>query len=56
MQRRGAPDWGSKASDKLLPTRGQGFTKAKNKLKKGSYSGGSIGLDSNSFKFTYDDE
>lgn len=56
LARLGRDDFGAKASQKLLQTRGQGFTKAKNKLKKGSYSGGTIGMESSSFKFVYSDE
>lgn len=56
VAKKGFADWGAKASEKLFVTRGQGFTKAKNKLKKGAYSGGTIGMESNSYKFTYDDE
>jgi hypothetical protein len=35
-------DWGRKAHEDLIVTRGKGFTKEKNKKKKGSYRGGFI--------------
>jgi hypothetical protein len=35
-------DWGRKAHEDLIVTRGKGFTKEKNKKKKGSYRGGRI--------------
>ncbi|PWN52966.1 hypothetical protein IE53DRAFT_311102 [Violaceomyces palustris] len=38
----GAGDWGAKASADLIVTRGKGFTKEKNKKKRGSYRGGEI--------------
>ncbi|PVV02459.1 hypothetical protein BB560_003083 [Smittium megazygosporum] len=44
-------DFGLKAHHDLIVTRGKGFTKEKNKKKKGSYSGGAITLGSNSIKF-----
>jgi len=34
--------WGAKASQDLIVTRGKGFTKEKNKKKRGSYRGGEI--------------
>ncbi len=53
----GAGDWGAKASADLIVTRGKGFTKEKNKKKRGSYRGGEIDANSShSIKFTYDDE
>lgn len=47
-----AGTWGEKASERLLQVRGKDFTKNKNKMKKGSYRGGSITLASGSYKFT----
>jgi hypothetical protein len=35
-------DWGRKAHEDLIVTRGKGFTKEKNKKKRGSYRGGFI--------------
>ena len=46
-----AGNWGEKANERLISVRGKDFTKNKNKLKKGSYKGGSISLSSGSFKF-----
>ena len=46
-----AGTWGEKASEKLLQVRGKDFTKNKNKMKRGSYKGGSITLASGSYKF-----
>ena len=46
-----AGDWGGMANDRLGQVRGKDFTKNKNKLKKGSYKGGSITLASGSYKF-----
>lgn len=46
--------YGFKAHQDLIVTRGKGFTKEKNKKKKGIYRGGVIGFASNSFK--YDDD
>lgn len=43
--------YGARASQDLLPTKGKGFTKEKNKKKRGSYRGGAIDFGSNSFKF-----
>src|SRR3569833_924173 len=37
-----AHDWGRKAHEDLIVTKGKGFTKEKNKKKKGSYRGGFI--------------
>jgi len=48
--------WGAKASADLIVTRGKGFTKEKNKKKRGSYRGGEIDQSSHSIKFQYDDE
>lgn len=44
-------DYGARASRDLLVTRGKGFTKEKNKKKRGSYKGGEITLKSHSIKF-----
>lgn len=52
----GAGDWGARANADLIKTRGKGFTKEKNKKKRGSYRGGTIDQGSHSIKFTYDDE
>jgi hypothetical protein len=46
-----AGTWGEMASEKLLQVRGKDFTKNKNKMKRGSYRGGSITLNSGSYKF-----
>ncbi|KAK3401966.1 SRP40, C-terminal domain-containing protein, partial [Sordaria brevicollis] len=35
-------EWGQKAHEDLIVTRGKGFTKEKNKKKRGSYRGGRI--------------
>ncbi|KAF8809114.1 hypothetical protein BYT27DRAFT_7136775 [Phlegmacium glaucopus] len=45
-------DYGQRAHEDLIVTRGQGFRKEKNKKKKGSYRGGEITMESHSFKFT----
>ncbi|SCZ97038.1 BZ3500_MvSof-1268-A1-R1_Chr4-2g06947 [Microbotryum saponariae] len=50
----GMSDYGAKASADLLVTRGKGFTKEKNKKKRGSYRGGDITMESHSIKFNYD--
>jgi len=47
-----ANDYGQRAHQDLIVTRGQGFRKEKNKKKKGSYRGGEITMESHSFKFT----
>ncbi|RPA79226.1 hypothetical protein BJ508DRAFT_211291, partial [Ascobolus immersus RN42] len=47
----GAGGFGDKASADLIVTRGKGFTKEKNKKKRGSYRGGSITDEVKSFKF-----
>ncbi|KAJ2386563.1 jun-like transcription factor [Coemansia sp. RSA 2603] len=44
-------DFGYKAHRDLIVTRGKGFTKEKNKKKRGSYSGGKITMVSHSIKF-----
>jgi len=44
-------DYGQRAHEDLIVTRGQGFRKEKNKKKKGSYRGGEITMESHSFKF-----
>lgn len=47
-----AGNWGEKANEKLMQVRGKDFTKNKNKMKKGSYRGGSIISNaSGSYKF-----
>ena len=38
----GAGDWGARANEDLIVTRGKAFTKEKNKKKRGSYRGGTI--------------
>ncbi|KDR73560.1 hypothetical protein GALMADRAFT_228004 [Galerina marginata CBS 339.88] len=45
-------DYGKRAHEDLIVTRGAGFRKEKNKKKKGSYRGGEITMQSHSFKFT----
>ncbi|KAJ1731765.1 jun-like transcription factor [Coemansia biformis] len=45
-------DFGYKAHQDLIVTRGKAFTKEKNKKKRGSYSGGRISMASCSIKFT----
>ncbi len=35
-------EWGQKAHEDLIVTKGKGFTKEKNKKKRGSYRGGRI--------------
>ncbi|KWU41739.1 hypothetical protein RHOSPDRAFT_10393, partial [Rhodotorula sp. JG-1b] len=47
----GMSDYGAKASADLIVTRGKGFTKEKNKKKRGSYRGGEITMASHSIKF-----
>lgn len=47
----GDHDYGARAFRDLAPTRGKGFTKEKNKKKRGSYSGGAITMESRSIKF-----
>ena len=42
VQGAGSGDYGAKASDDLIVTRGAGFRKEKNKKKRGSYKGGEI--------------
>lgn len=46
-----AGNWGEIANEKLGRVRGKDFTKGKNKMKRGSYRGGSITLNSGSYKF-----
>lgn len=46
-----AGTWGEMANDRLSKVRGKDFTKNKNKMKRGSYRGGSINLNSGSYKF-----
>lgn len=45
-------DYGIRAHQDLIVTRGAGFRKEKNKKKRGSYRGGEITLQSHSIKFT----
>ena len=46
-----AGTWGEKANERLSRVRGKDFTKNKNKMKRGSYRGGTITLASGSYKF-----
>ncbi|KAI8910505.1 SRP40, C-terminal domain-containing protein, partial [Entophlyctis helioformis] len=48
--------YGLKAHQDLIKTRGKGFTKEKNKKKRGSYRGGVIDQQSYSIKFASDSE
>ncbi|KAI0256854.1 SRP40, C-terminal domain-containing protein, partial [Lactifluus subvellereus] len=48
-------DYGARAHQDLIVTRGDGFRKEKNKKKRGSYRGGNITLESHSFKFKFED-
>ena len=43
--------YGLKAHNDLIKTRGKGFTKEKNKKKRGSYKGGQIDMETYSVKF-----
>ncbi|KAJ7633047.1 SRP40, C-terminal domain-containing protein, partial [Roridomyces roridus] len=45
-------DYGQRAHNDLIVTRGAGFRKEKNKKKRGSYRGGEITMESHSIKFT----
>ncbi|KAH7107628.1 SRP40, C-terminal domain-containing protein [Auriculariales sp. MPI-PUGE-AT-0066] len=45
-------DYGQKAHEDLIVTRGAGFRKEKNKKKRGSYRGGEITMQSHSIKFS----
>jgi hypothetical protein len=47
-----AGTWGEIANQKLGAVKGKDFTKGKNKMKRGSYRGGSITLGVGSYKFT----
>jgi len=47
-----AGTWGEMANEKLGRVRGKDFTKNKNKMKRGGYRGGSITLETGSYKFT----
>ena len=47
----GQDGYGAKASEKLVQVRGKDFRHEKTKKKRGSYRGGSITLESNSFKY-----
>ncbi|KAI3629527.1 hypothetical protein MIR68_012542 [Amoeboaphelidium protococcarum] len=44
--------YGYKANEDLSKVRGKGFTKSKNKMKKGSYRGGAIDTKTHSIKFS----
>lgn len=47
-----AHGWGRKAHEDLIVTKGKGFTKEKNKKKRGSYKGGAIDMNArNGIKF-----
>lgn len=46
-----AGDYGERAHQDLIITKGAGFRKEKMKKKRGSYSGGEITLQSHSIKF-----
>ena len=48
----GNDGYGAKASAVLMQVRGKDFRHEKTKKKRGSYTGGSITLASNSFKYT----
>ncbi|KAF7295578.1 SRP40-C domain-containing protein [Mycena indigotica] len=48
-------DYGKRAHEDLIVTRGAGFRKEKNKKKRGSYRGGEITMQSHSIKFGDDD-
>ncbi|KZS90040.1 hypothetical protein SISNIDRAFT_458377 [Sistotremastrum niveocremeum HHB9708] len=47
-------DYGARANQDLIVTRGAGFRKEKNKKKRGSYRGGEITMQSHSIKFNND--
>ncbi|KAF8509687.1 SRP40, C-terminal domain-containing protein [Gautieria morchelliformis] len=47
-----ANDYGARANQDLIVTRGDSFRKEKNKKKRGSYRGGEITMQSHSIKFT----
>lgn len=51
FQKGAGSDWGHKAHQSLIVTRGKGFRHEKNKKKKGSYVGGTLNLSVNSIKF-----
>lgn len=46
-----AGTWGEMANEKLGKVRGKDFTKNKNKMKRGGYRGGTITMESGSYKF-----
>ncbi|KAJ1619157.1 SRP40, C-terminal domain-containing protein [Pavlovales sp. CCMP2436] len=48
--------WGAKASEDLLKVKGKDFRKAKDKKKKGTYTGGEIDCTVNSVKFPDSDD
>lgn len=50
-----ASSYGLKAHNDLIVTRGKGFTKEKNKKKRGSYKGGAIDQACYSIKFADSD-
>lgn len=47
----GEDGYGAKASAKLMQVRGKDFRHEKTKKKRGAYRGGTITLNSNSFKY-----
>jgi SRP40, C-terminal domain len=47
----GADNYGARANQDLIVTRGDGFRKEKQKKKRGSYRGGTIDFQTRSFKF-----
>lgn len=49
-------EWGAKANEDLIITRGKGFRHAKTKKKRGSYKGGAVDMGVNSVKFNYSDD
>ena len=51
MKAFGHDGYGAKASEKLVQVRGKDFRHEKTKKKRGSYRGGSITLQSHSFKY-----
>lgn len=52
--KRGFDEWGAKASQDLLVTRGKSFRHEKTKKKRGSYRGGAINTGVASIKFDSD--
>ncbi len=51
----GLETYGSKASEKLIVTRGKGFRHEKTKAKRGTYRGGTIDMGAATKSFKYDD-